>query len=42
MLIASGRLSEAQALDPQLVERALSGLIADIILRWRNAVTRQP
>jgi hypothetical protein len=41
MLIASGRLTEAQALDPALVERELSALVADIILRWRHGVTRQ-
>jgi hypothetical protein len=40
MLIVTGRLSEAEALRPDLQERELSALVADIILRWRNAVTR--
>lgn len=38
-LIASGRLSEAEALRPDLIERELSGVVADFICRWRNAVT---
>jgi len=40
MLIASGRLSEAEALCPELIERELSALIADFISRWRHDVTR--
>jgi hypothetical protein len=36
-LIASKRLSEAEALQPELVERELSRLIADWIERWRHA-----
>jgi hypothetical protein len=39
-LILSGRLSEAEALRPELVERELSALVADFISRWRHAVTR--
>src|SRR5262245_20389619 len=38
-LIESGRLTEAEALRPDLVERELTALIADFILRWRNGVT---
>lgn len=37
--IASGRLTEAEALRPDLVERELAALVADFILRWRNGVT---
>jgi hypothetical protein len=40
MLIASGRLTETQALSPHLQERELAALVADIILRWRHGVTR--
>jgi hypothetical protein len=40
-LILSGRLSEAEALQPALIERELSALIADFIARWRNGVTRR-
>src|SRR5262245_21387559 len=40
-LIAAGRLSEAEALRPDLIERELSALIADFISRWRHAVTGQ-
>ena len=39
-LIASGRLSEAEALRPELIERELSALIVDFICRWRHDVTR--
>jgi hypothetical protein len=39
-LIASGRLTEAEALRSELIERELSALIADFILRWRHGVTR--
>lgn len=39
-LILSSRLSETEALRPELVERELSALIADFIARWRNGVTR--
>jgi hypothetical protein len=39
-LIQSGRLTEAEALRPDLVERELALLVADFILRWRNGVTR--
>jgi len=38
-LIATGRLTEAEALRPELIERELSALIADFILRWRHSVT---
>lgn len=40
-LILSGRLTEQEALQPELVERELSALVADFILRWRNGVTRR-
>jgi hypothetical protein len=40
MLIASGRLSEAEALRPDLQQKELSALVGDIILRWRHGVTR--
>jgi hypothetical protein len=40
MLIASGRLSEAEALRPDLQQKELSALVRDIILRWRHGVTR--
>jgi hypothetical protein len=39
-LILSGRLTEAEALRPELIERELSALIADFISRWRHGVTR--
>ena len=39
MLIASGRLTEAQALQSDLQERELSALVADLIARWRHDVT---
>jgi len=39
-LILSGRLTEAEALRPELVGRELSALVADFILRWRHSVTR--
>jgi hypothetical protein len=39
-LILSGRLSEQEALQPELVEREMSALIADFISRWRHSVTR--
>lgn len=38
-LILSGRLTEAEALRPDLVRRELSALIADFIARWRHSVT---
>lgn len=38
-LIASGRLTESEALRPDLVERELAALVADFISRWRNGVT---
>jgi hypothetical protein len=40
-LIASGRLTEGEALQPDLVERELAALVADFISRWRNGVTRR-
>ena len=40
MLIATGRLSEAESARRDLQERELSVLVADLILRWRNGVTR--
>jgi len=39
-LILSGRLTEAEALRPELVRRELAALVADFICRWRHAVTR--
>jgi len=39
MLIESGRLTEAEALRRELIERELAALISDFILRWRNGVT---
>jgi hypothetical protein len=41
MLIASNRLTEAEALRPELQERELTALVADLIARWRNGVTRR-
>jgi hypothetical protein len=38
-LIATGRLTEAESARPELIERELSALIADFILRWRHGVT---
>jgi hypothetical protein len=38
-LIASGRLTEQEALQPVLIERELSALVADFISRWRHSVT---
>lgn len=38
-LIASGRLTEAEALHPELIDRELLAVIADFILRWRHTVT---
>jgi hypothetical protein len=38
-LIASGRLTEGEALRPELIERELAALVADFISRWRNGVT---
>jgi hypothetical protein len=38
-LIAAGRLSEAEALRPEMVRRELSGLVNDFICRWRHGVT---
>jgi hypothetical protein len=40
-LIASGRLTESEALRPELLERELAALVADFISRWRNGVTRR-
>jgi hypothetical protein len=40
-LILSGRLTEAEALRPSLIERELSALVADFIARWRHGVTGQ-
>lgn len=40
MLIETGRLTEGEALRPEAQGTALSVMIADIILRWRNTVTR--
>jgi hypothetical protein len=40
-LIASGRLTEAEALHPDMVRRELSALVVDFIARWCHAVTRQ-
>ena len=40
LLIVTGRLSEAEALQPDLQERELSALVSDIISRWRHGVTR--
>jgi hypothetical protein len=40
-LILSGRLTEAETLQPELIERELSALAADFISRWRHAVTRR-
>jgi hypothetical protein len=39
-LIASGRLTEAEALRPELIERELAALVGDFVSRWRHAVTR--
>ena len=39
-LIATGRLTEDEALQPELIERELTALVGDFISRWRNAVTR--
>jgi hypothetical protein len=39
-LILSGRLTEAEALRPEVVRRELSALVADFIARWRHSVTR--
>jgi hypothetical protein len=39
MLIASRRLTEAEALCPELQERELATLIADLIACWRHGVT---
>jgi hypothetical protein len=41
MLIASGRLTELEALRPDLQERELAALVGDIISRWRHSVTRR-
>jgi hypothetical protein len=38
-LILSGRLTEQQALRPELIERELAALVADFIGRWRHGVT---
>jgi hypothetical protein len=38
-LILSGRLTEGEALQPELVGRELSALVADFISRWRHGVT---
>ena len=39
-LILSGRLTEQEALRPELIERELSALVADFISRWRHSVTQ--
>jgi hypothetical protein len=39
MLIVSGRLTEAEALRPELQERELTALVTDVIARWRHSVT---
>jgi hypothetical protein len=41
MLIASRRLTEAEALRSELQERELATLVADLIARWRHDVTRR-
>jgi hypothetical protein len=42
MLIVTGRLTEAEALRPELQERELASIVADIITRWRHGVTDPP
>jgi hypothetical protein len=42
MLIVTGRLTEAEALRPELQERELTSMVADIIARWRHGVTEPP
>lgn len=37
MLIDSGRLSEAEALDRERVERELGRLVADVVARWKDS-----
>ena len=40
MLVDSEQLTAEQAANPRLQEQALSAMVAEIISRWRNAMTR--